>query len=143
MIAIGTPSRLQIPSAGDSYYKHAMLDFVRFVRGLIAGLLRSRAALVAENTMLRQQLIVAERKIRGRVRWTPWQRFAMAVAARVTPAWQTVTLLVQPATVLRWHRAGLRTFWRRRSQLSTTGTPANAVRRAHPGDGGEESSVGS
>jgi hypothetical protein len=92
-----------------------MLDFVRFVRGLLADLFRSRSALLAENAMLRQQLIVAERKVFGRVRWRPWQRFAMVIAARLTPAWQTVTFLVQPATILRWHRAGFRAFWRRRS----------------------------
>ncbi len=49
--------------------------------------------------MLRQQLIVAERKIQGRVRWTPWQRFVMGLAAQLTPAWQTVAFLVQPAAV--------------------------------------------
>jgi hypothetical protein len=55
--------------------------------------------------MLRQQLIVAERKLVGRVRWLPWQRFAMAIGARLVPEWRTVTFLVQPATILRWHRA--------------------------------------
>jgi transposase InsO family protein len=93
-----------------------MIDGLRFVRGLVADLFRSRTALLAENAMLRQQLIVAERKLVGRVRWTSWQRLAMSVAARLTPTWQTVTFLVQPATVLRWHRAGLRAFWRWRSR---------------------------
>jgi len=93
-----------------------MRDFARFAGGLVADLFRSRAALLAENAMLRQQLIVAERKIVGRVRWTPWQRFVMVIAARIAPVWQTVTFLVQPATLLRWHRAGLRAFWRRRSR---------------------------
>src|SRR5262249_24352417 len=56
-------------------------------------------------------------KIRGRrVRWTPWQRFMMVIAARFTPAWQAVSFLVQPATILRWHRAAFRAFWRRRSR---------------------------
>src|SRR5262249_23179493 len=79
-----------------------------FVRGIVRDLFRSRAELLAENAMLRQQLIVAGRKVVGRVRWTPWQRFAMAIAARLTPAWRTVLLLVQPATILCWHRAGVR-----------------------------------
>ena len=100
-----------------TYYEVAILDFVGFVRGLLADLLRTHAALLAENAMLRQQLIVAERKIRGRqVRWKPWQRFAMVIAARFTPAWRTASFLVQPATILRWHRAGVRAFWRRRSR---------------------------
>lgn len=43
----------------------------------------------------------------------------MIVAARFTPAWRTVAFPVQPATILRWHRAdraGVRAFWRRRSR---------------------------
>ena len=68
--------------------------------------------------LLRQQLIVAHRKVAGRVRWAPWQRFTIALAARVAPAWREATLLVQPATILRWHRAGFRAFWRRRSRPS-------------------------
>jgi hypothetical protein len=93
-----------------------MLDLLRFVRGFARDLFRSRATLLAENAMLRQQLIVAERKTKGRVQWTPWERLVMSVAARLTPAWRTVTFLVQPATILRWHGAGFRAFWRRRSR---------------------------
>ena len=71
-------------------YDGPVLDLLRFVRGIVTDLFRLRAELVAENAMLRQQLIVTERKVVGRVRWTPWQRFAMAIAARLTPAWRTV-----------------------------------------------------
>jgi hypothetical protein len=93
-----------------------MIDLLRFGLGLVADLVRGRAALLAENAMLRQQLIAAQRKIHGRVRWEPWQRFTMGLAARLAPAWRTAVLLVQPATILRWHRAGFRAFWRRRSR---------------------------
>jgi hypothetical protein len=93
-----------------------MIDFLRSAFGSVADLVRGRTALLAENALLRQQLIVAQRKIQGRVRWAPWQRFIMGVAARVAPAWRTALLLVQPATILRWHRAGFRAFWRRRSR---------------------------
>ena len=101
-----------------------MIDVLRFVVGLAADVLRRRAGLVAENALLRQQLIVAQRKIAGRVRWAPWQRFTMGLAARLAPAWRDATLLVQPATILRWHRAGFRVFWRRRSRPS--GRPPTA-----------------
>jgi hypothetical protein len=40
----------------------------------------------------------------------------MSLAAQIALTWRTVTFLVQPATVLRWHRAGLRALWRRRSR---------------------------
>jgi len=93
-----------------------VIDLLRFVFGLAADLVRRRVELVAENALLRQQLIVAERKIVGRIMWTPWQRFTIVCAARITPAWREATLLIQPATILRWHRAGFRAFWRRRSR---------------------------
>jgi putative transposase len=93
-----------------------MIDFVRFVRGVIADLVRPRVRLVAENALLRQQLIVAERKIVGRVQWAPWQRFTMGLAAGFAPAWRSAILLVQPATILRWHREGFRMLWLRRSR---------------------------
>jgi hypothetical protein len=63
-----------------------MNDLVRFLGALAADLLRGRAALVAENALLRQQLIVAERKLVGRLRWAPWQRFTMGLAAWLAPA---------------------------------------------------------
>jgi hypothetical protein len=53
-------------------------DLLRFVAGFVTDLLRGRAALIDENGLLRQQFIVAERKLVGRVRWAPWQRFTMA-----------------------------------------------------------------
>ena len=75
-----------------------MIDVLRFVVGLAADVVRGHAGLVAENALLRQQLIVAQRKIAGRVRWAPLQRFTMGLAARLAPAWRTATLLVRPAT---------------------------------------------
>jgi hypothetical protein len=49
-----------------------MIDLLRFLGGLFADVVRRRVSLVAENALLRQQLIVAQRKIAGRVRWAPW-----------------------------------------------------------------------
>lgn len=101
-----------------------MIDVLRFVVGLAADVVRRRAGLVAENALLRQQLIVAQRKIAARVRWAPWQRFTMGLAARLAPAWRDATLLVQPATILRWHRAAFRAFRRRHARPS--GRPPTA-----------------
>jgi hypothetical protein len=111
-----------------------MFDLVRVAVGLLADVVRPRAQLVAENAMLRQQLIVADRKIAGRVRWAPWQRATMVLASRVQPTWRAAVLLVQPATILRWHRAGFQACWRRRSRSSgrprTAGRPAGRPRTA-------------
>jgi hypothetical protein len=108
-----------------------MSDLLRFVAGFATDLLRGRSALVAENAVLRQQLIVAERKLVGRVRWAPWQRFTMGLAARLVPAWRSAMLLVQPATILRWHRAGFRVFWRRRSRSGGRPPSGNAILIRH------------
>src|SRR5688572_14836540 len=119
-----------MPSGADRSTGSAMLDSLGLARDLVTDLLRSRVSLVAENALLRQQLIIAERKIVGRPRWKPWERCAMTLAARLTPAWRTVTVLVQPATVLRWHRLGLRAFWTRRSRrLGRRPTPRAALIR--------------
>jgi putative transposase len=48
----------------------------------------------------------------------------MGLAARIAQAWRDATLLVQPATILRWHRAGLRLFWCRQARRS--GRPPTA-----------------
>ena len=101
-----------------------MIDMLRFVVGLAADIVRGRAGLVAENALLRQQLIVAQPKIAGRVRWAPWQRFTMGLAAGLVPAWHDATLLIQPATIIRWYTAGFRAFWRQRARPS--GRPPTA-----------------
>src|SRR5205807_7548478 len=95
----GCPSWLQIPSARRRCKTRHVIDLLRFVCGLAVDLTRRRAELVAENALLRQQVIVAERKVAGRVRWTPWQRFTIVLAARVVPAWREATLLIQPALI--------------------------------------------
>ncbi len=86
---------------------------VRFV----AGFFKSRAALVAENELLRQQLAVAKRRLEGkRVRASPTERWTVAVLSRFTSTWRSAVTLFEPATVLRWHREGFRVFWRWRSR---------------------------
>jgi transposase InsO family protein len=84
---------------------------------LVTGLWRSRASLVAENEILRLQLAAAKARLRGRrICFTPSQRWLIGNLATVTAAWRSALAIVQPGTVLRWHRAGFRLLWRWRSQ---------------------------
>jgi len=70
--------------------------------GLVMGLCRSRASLVAENELLLQQLAAAKCRLqRKRVMFTGSQRLTMALLTRWTTGWQATVTLVQPATVLR------------------------------------------
>jgi transposase InsO family protein len=78
--------------------------------------LRSRAALAAENLFLRKQLaLYRERQVKPR-RADPATRVALMLLARVVIDWKPVLLVGQPATLLRWHRAGWRLFWRWKSR---------------------------
>src|SRR5215211_5005420 len=74
-------------------------------------LLRSRAQLLAENALLRQQLIVLRRSVKRPV-LTPTDRALLVLLAGRVRVWRQALLLVQPDTLLRWHRAGFRAFWR-------------------------------
>jgi transposase InsO family protein len=82
--------------------------------GTAADLVRSRSELVAENALLRQQLIVLARTAK-RPRLSRADRPLLVLLASRVRAWRQALLVVQPETLLRWHRAGFRLFWRWRS----------------------------
>ena len=84
-----------------------MGDWMRIaVWGLLSGL-RSRRDLTLENVALRQRLIVLQRQ-KGTVRLKDRDRVFWIWLRRVWPAWRRVLILVQPATVVGWHRRGFR-----------------------------------
>ena len=82
--------------------------------GAAADLVRSKPELVAENALLRQQLIVLARS-NTRPRISRSDRALLVLLASRVRAWRQALLIVQPATLLHWHRAGFRLFWRWRS----------------------------
>ena len=92
-----------------------MLDRLKLLASILLDSLRPRASLVAENALLRHQLLVLQRAV-PRPRFTPIDRIVAVLLAAVTPTWRNVLRLVQPATLLRWHRAGFRALWRWRSR---------------------------
>jgi hypothetical protein len=84
-------------------------------RGIVSDLTRSKSRLVAENLLLRQQLVVLNRSV-GRPRLTRADRGLFVLLASRLASWRDALLIVRPETVLRWHRKGLRLFWRRKSR---------------------------
>lgn len=81
----------------------------------LADLARSKPELLVENALLRQQLIVLKRQVK-RPTYTPTDRILFVLFARVVRTWKQTLLLVQPETLLRWHREGFRLVCRRRSK---------------------------
>jgi len=76
--------------------------------------LRTRRALALENLALRHQLAVLQRTA-PRPRLRPSDRLFWVLLARLWSGWAEAVAIVQPETVIRWHRAGFRLFWTRKS----------------------------
>ncbi len=87
------------------------------VVGTLADLPRSKPALIAENALLRHQLAILRRGVK-RPRCTPMDRALLVLLASRVRAWRQALVIVQPDTLLRWHRHLFRLVWRRRSQPS-------------------------
>ena len=83
--------------------------------GALSDLPRSRTDLLAENAMLRQQLIVLNRLVK-RHKLTSGDRIRLTFLARLTNTWQSALHIVKPDTLLRWHRDLFRWYWKRKSK---------------------------
>ena len=88
------------------------------VGGTLGDLARTKAELLAENAFLRQQLVVLRRQFQRPV-LTPADRLRLILLARLARGWRAALLIVQPDTLLRWHRQGFRLVWRARSAVTT------------------------
>jgi hypothetical protein len=90
------------------------------VGGAVADVTRSRPQLMLENALLRQQLIVVSRQVeRPQLRWR--ERGIIVLLASKLRNWKGALLIVQPDTVLHWHRDLFRLVWRRKSQPKQQG----------------------
>ncbi len=100
--------------------------------GLATDLVRRRHDLLRENAFLRQQVIVLTRTAK-RPTFTPWDRGLLVLLASRLRTWGGTLLIVQPATVLRWHCQGFRLLWRQksapRSRPAPVGTATSALIR--------------
>ena len=83
--------------------------------GLLSDLTRSHTDLVVENALLRLQLIVLKRQIK-RPQITRSDRFRLVFLSHFTMFWKQALHIVQPDTLLRWHREMFRKYWRKKSQ---------------------------
>src|ERR1700736_2469557 len=92
-----------------------MIGLIWFVLAVLASLFKSKIRLEAENAALRHQLIVLRRTLRGRVRFTNHDRWFFVQLYRWFPSILQVLTIIRPETLVRWHRAGFRRYWRWKS----------------------------
>jgi putative transposase len=97
-----------------------MIRWLHFVVGLGVSAMKSRRNLLLENAALRHQLLVLSRKAR-RPHWNPVDRVVWVWLSLAWDRWSKALWLVQPDTVIGWHRQGFRLFWRWKSQALKAG----------------------
>jgi len=94
----------------------AMFAILHAAGILVADLFTSRGRLEAEILLLRHQLRIAMRRAPPRLRLRGSDRALLVWMTRVRPSLLDAVQVVQPETVLRWHRAGFKIFWRWKSR---------------------------
>src|ERR1017187_7664356 len=93
-----------------------MVELICFVLAVLASPFKSKSRLEAENAVLRHQLIVLERKVRGRAHLTNNDLWLFVQMYRWFPSILKVVTIIEPETLVRWHRAGFRRYWRWKSR---------------------------
>lgn len=87
-----------------------------FVLGTLADLTKGKAELLAENALLRHQLIILRRQVKRPV-CRKTDRLLLVLLARMAQTWKEALFLVQPETILRWHRELFCLFWKHKSKV--------------------------
>src|SRR3982074_513076 len=93
-----------------------MIWLLCFVMAALTSPFKSKIRLEAENAALRHQLIVLLRKLRGRVKLANSDRWFLVQLYRGVPSILKVLTVIRPETLVRWHRAGFRSYWRWKSR---------------------------
>src|ERR1700759_3816067 len=93
-----------------------MPEVCRLIWLALLGAFRSRVSLEAENTILRHQLNVLRRQSPKRPTFGMLDRLIFAGLYRLAPKVLGALAIVKPETVIKWHRAGFRSYWRWKSR---------------------------
>jgi len=108
-------TRLCLRSLHHRYVTWTKPDTTSLLLGTLTDLARSKSELVAENALLRQQLIILRRQVK-RPACTRTDRMLLVLLARMVRTWKQALLIVQPETLLRWHRQGFKLYWKCKSR---------------------------
>jgi len=93
-----------------------MIGIMRALWWTVGSRFKSRERLEAENLALRHQVTVLRRSAPGRLRLRGSDRFLFVWLYRLWPSVLGSIVIVQPETVVRWHRDGFKAFWRLKSR---------------------------
>jgi putative transposase len=103
---------------------------------------RSKSELIAEIVLLRHQLTILQRQVK-RPSITRTDRVLLVLFARFVRTWKQALIIVQPETLLRWHRELFRWYWKRKSKAASRKPKVAAETIALPqADGEGQSAVG-
>jgi Integrase core domain len=93
-----------------------MREVCSLIWSALVGLFRSRASLVAEILILRHQINIQRRKSPRRQTFSATDRLIFAGLYRLAPTILNAIAIIKPETVIKWHRAGFRSYWRWKSR---------------------------
>ena len=98
------------------------MGIIQAIFFLIRAFLVSRLSLAAENLALRQQVAVYKHSVK-RPKLRPRDRVFWVWLSRLWPNWRSALAIVQPETVIKWHRQGFKLYWRWKSRAGKPGRP--------------------
>jgi hypothetical protein len=93
-----------------------MLAILHALGMFVVDLFKSRSRLEAENLFLRHQLNIALQRVPPRLRLRGIDRALFTWMIKLWPSLLGAAQVVQPETILRWHRAGFKAYWRWKSR---------------------------
>ena len=88
-----------------------MIDFLKLFVHVVVSPFKTRAQLEAEIVLLRHQLNVLRRRIPSKPKLAVADRLLFVWLYRLFPSVLNAVTIVQPETIIRWHRAGFRRYW--------------------------------
>ena len=106
----------EVPTIREIMVATTMSSLLVALFALVASSFRTRAALQAEILALRHQLAVFQNNAPDRLRLQRSDRFLWVLLSRFWSGWRRCLQMVQPDTVLRWHRRAFAWYWTRKSR---------------------------
>src|SRR3954453_2480705 len=107
----------------ESGDERRVFELLNLLKWMLLDLFRSRRSLEAEVVGLRQQLNVLRRNAAKPPALSRFDRLIFILLYRLAPSFLDAITIVRPETIIRWHRAGFRAFWRWKSRARRAGRP--------------------